>query len=75
VRVYSPGGAVVYWFYTSCGCQTAPGNVASATGKETIKLSKDAGASGPYTFKLHPGDGPAPAAVAADWIPWAKIGW
>ena len=73
--MYSSQGAVVYWFYTSCSCQTAPGTVAAATGKATFRLVKDASDQGAYTFKLHPGDGPAPAAVAADWIPWRKIGW
>jgi hypothetical protein len=75
VRVYSPRGAVVYWFYTSCSCQTAPGKVAAATGKATFKLMKDASVQGAYTFKLHPGGGAAVAAVASNWIPWARIGW
>ncbi len=64
MRVYSPQGAVVYWFYTSCGCQTVPGKVAAATGKTTFRLVKDARVKGTYTFKLHPGGGVVVEAAA-----------
>ena len=75
VKVYNPQGVVVYWFYTSCKCQTAPGSVAVATGTLAFKLVKDTTVKGTYTFKLHPGGWTSVAAVATDWIPWTKIGW
>ena len=75
VRVYNSLGTVVYWFYTSCKCQTANGTIAAPTGTFTYTLLKAGSVVGGYKAKLHPGGWPAVAAVATDWIPWAKIGW
>ena len=75
VRVYNSQGAVVYWFYTSCKCQTTPGAIAAPTGAFAYTLLKAGAVAGGYTVKLHPGGLSAVAAVARDWIPWAKIGW
>ena len=79
VKVYGPRGDVVHWFYTSCNCQKAPGRTAKPAG--TFKFSlvrvRDRSVRGAYLAKLHPalGGGQEAAAVAADWVPWAKIGW
>ena len=75
VRVYNSLGDVVYWFYTSCKCQTAPGTIAAPTGTFTYTLLKAGSVVGGYKVRLHPGGVSAAAAVATDWIPWAKIGW
>ncbi len=74
VRVVNKRGAVVYWFYTSCKCQTAPGVLAVPTGSFPFKIYKGT-VSGGYLFELHPGGLNPIAAVAPDWIPWSKIGW
>jgi hypothetical protein len=75
VNVFNPQGVVVFWFYTSCSCQTAPGPVPAATGKFSFILVKNTTVTGAYRIKLHAGGGSVVAAVATDWIPWAKIGW
>jgi hypothetical protein len=75
VRVYNSLGVVVYWFFTSCKCQTAPGAIAAPTGTFTYTLLNAGSVTGCYKVKLHPGGLSAVAAVATDWIPWAKIGW
>ena len=66
-------GAVVYWFYTSCKCQTARGPTAT-NGTYSLRLARPA-VPGGYSFELHPRNGSAAAAQAVDWIPWASIGW
>jgi hypothetical protein len=73
VRVMNARGDVVYWFYTSCKCNKVPGAVPSPSGAFTLKLAK--GLPGGFTFQLYPGGGLIPAAIAPDWIPWAKMGW
>jgi hypothetical protein len=73
VRVTNTRGDVVSWFYTSCKCQITPGAavVSSPSGSYAIKVTKTS-ARGGLTFRLHPGDGAVSAALAPDWIPWAK---
>jgi hypothetical protein len=79
VKVYGPRGDVAHWFYTSCNCQKAPGRTAKPAGtfKFNLVRVKDRSVRGAYIAKLLPalGGGQEAAAVAADWVPWAKIGW
>ena len=74
VWVRNADGAVAYWFYTSCGCQTAPGRVASTNGTHVVRVSKPV-ARGGYAVELHPSNGDAMAVAATDWIPWAQFNW
>jgi hypothetical protein len=73
VKVTNSAGTVVYWFYTSCKCQTAPG--ATPTGSLAFKLLKLNSVPGGYTLTLNPGGGNMVAAVGPSWIPWAKLGY
>jgi hypothetical protein len=77
VKLYGPRGDVVHWFYTSCGCQAAPGRAASPGGAHRVRLGRDPKARGSFLAKLHPAYGgeQRAAAVAPDWIPWRKLGW
>ena len=74
VRAVNARGVVVAWAYTSCQCQTPPaaGTAAAASGSLLIKVTK-ATVPGGCTFELVVGG--SPAAVAPNWIPWARIGW
>ena len=75
VRVVDASGAVVAWFYTSCGCQSAPGNAtAAAAGSFSLRVRPGSVAGG-FTFELRQGGVDRTAAVAPNWIPWAKFGW
>jgi hypothetical protein len=79
VVVYGPRGAVAHWFYTSCNCQAAPGSAADPAGTFEFDLVRveDPSVRGAYLAKLHPelGGGREAAAVAPDWVPWARLGW
>jgi hypothetical protein len=74
VRIVNAAGTVINWFYTSCKCQSAPGAAAVAAGSFSIRVFKGSVLGG-FTFELHPGGLDRVAAVAPDWIPWAKFGW
>ncbi len=73
IRVMNQNGDVVYWFYTSCKCNTVPGPVPVPTGGFAFRLFKSV--PGGFTFELFPGGGAVSAAIAPDWMPWAKMGW
>jgi hypothetical protein len=75
VKVTNSKGTVVYWAYTSCKCQTAPGAVAAPTGAVVFKLFKRNSVPGGYSLTLNPGGGNVVAAVGPKWIPWAKMGY
>ena len=75
VKVVNSQGTVVYWFYTSCKCQTAPGAVAVPSGSQAFKLLKLNAVPGGYTVTFRPAGTDMIAAVGPNWIPWAKIGW
>ena len=76
VQVLNPAGAVFFWFYTSCQCQTRPGSgaVAAPTGTVPFDIALAGAVRGPYTPALFPGGGSMPAMTGTDWIPWASIG-
>jgi hypothetical protein len=74
VRVMNARGDVVYWFYTSCLCQTAPGAKPVPNGVWTFRLGRSPVLGG-FTFRLFPDGGAVVAAVAPDWVPWARMGW
>ena len=73
----APAGAVVYWFFTSCGCPTTPpaGAAAAASGAADVTLTRAGAVPGGYTAKLFPGGSDAVAAVSPAWINWQKVGW
>jgi hypothetical protein len=75
VKVTNSQGTVVYWYYTSCNCQTAPGAAPVPTGTFAFKLFKLNAVPGGYTLTLNPGGGNVVAAVGPNWIPWAKLGY
>ncbi len=75
VKVVNSKGAVVYWFYTSCKCQTAPGAKAAPSGSQAFKLLKRNSVPGGYTVTFQPAGTNVIAAVGSNWIPWAKFGW
>ncbi len=75
VKVVNSKNTVVYWFYTSCKCQTAPGAAAVPSGSLAFKLLKLNSVPGGYTVTFRPAGTNVIAAVGANWIPWAKIGW
>ena len=75
VKVINSKGTVVYWAYTSCKCQTAPGAAAVPSGAVVFKLFKLNSVPGGYTLTLNPGGGNVVAAVGPNWIPWAKMGY
>uniref|UniRef100_A0A7S0MFV9 Uncharacterized protein n=1 Tax=Cryptomonas curvata TaxID=233186 RepID=A0A7S0MFV9_9CRYP len=74
VWVVNSRGTVVNWFYTSCKCQKAPGALAVPTGSFSFRVFKGT-VPGGYVFELHPGGLDPMAALAPNWIPWAKFGW
>ena len=75
VKLTNSQGTVVFWYYTSCKCQTAPGADAAPTGTFAFRLLKLNSVPSGYTLTLHPGGGNVVAAVGPSWIPWAKLGW
>jgi hypothetical protein len=75
VRVTNSKGTVVFWYYTSCKCQTAPGADPVPTGSFAFRLLKLNSVPGGYTLTLSPGGGNVVAAVGPNWIPWAKLGY
>ena len=76
VQVLNPAGAVFFWFYTSCQCQTKPGSgaVTAPTGTVSFNIVLAGAVKGAYTPVLFPGGGSMPALTGTDWIPWASIG-
>ncbi len=75
VKVVNSKNTVVYWFYTSCKCQRAPGATAVPSGSLAFKLLKLNSVPGGYTVTFRPAGTNVVAAAGANWIPWAKIGW
>ena len=75
VKVVNSQGTVVYWFYTSCQCQTKPTSAAVPTGTSSFQLLQLNSVPGGYTVKFYPGGGDMVAAVGVNWIPWAQMGW
>jgi cathepsin B len=75
VKVLNSAGTVVYWFFTSCGCQTTPGGAAVPQGFVNVAVLKQNAVPGGYTPKLYPEGGAAVAAVGQNWVNWAQIGW
>ena len=39
MQVLNPAGAVFFWFYTSCQCQTRPGSGAAAAPTGTVSFN------------------------------------
>ena len=74
VKIINSAGTVVYWFYTSCNCQTAPGAAPVLTGSFKFFLLKANAVKSGYKAKFFPGGTDVVGAVAADWIPWAAYG-
>jgi len=76
IQVKNSRGDVVYWFYTSCSCQTAPGAAAVPSGMLQFTLHRAAGQElGGYDIGFFPGGGSFEAASADNWINWGAIGW
>jgi len=75
IKVYNSEGAVVYWFYTSCGCQGTPAETASHAGEVQINLLRAGTVAGGYDLGFYPSGGEFQAANAPDWIDWEAIGW
>jgi hypothetical protein len=77
VTVTNSAGTTVYWFYTSCKCTTVPaaGAAAAPSGSIVFKLFKAGSVPGGYVMRLRPSGGSVVAAVASNWIPWAKWGY
>ena len=67
----------MYWFYTSCNCQTTPPATAKAIGSGSVDftLQKLNSVPGGYTANFYPGGGNVVAAVSPSKINWAAIGW
>ena len=74
VQVLNPAGAVFFWFYTGCQCQTRPGSgaVAAPAGTVSFDIVLADAMQGAYTPVLFPAG--KPAITGTDWIPWASIG-
>jgi cathepsin B len=75
VKIVNSQGKTVYWFFTSCKCQTAPGTAAAATGQVDVSVFKTNAVPGGYTARFLPGGGAVVAATSPSWIQWARIGW
>jgi hypothetical protein len=75
VKVVNSKNKVVYWFYTSCKCQKAPGAAAVPSGSLAFKLLKLNSVRGGYTVTFRPAGTNVIVAVGSNWIPWARIGW
>ncbi len=75
VKVVNSKNTVVYWFYTSCKCQKAPGARAAPSGSLAFKLLKLNSVRGGYTVTFRPAGTNVIAAVGSNWIPWSRIGW
>lgn len=77
VKIYNSQGTVVKWFYTACGCATAPaaGAKASEAGTADVTLTRTGAVPGGYTARLFPAGADAVAAVGPPWINWQSIGW
>ena len=75
VKIYNAKQDVVFWFFTSCMCQSVPGPTPSLSGSIQFKVLKMNSVPGGYSAKFYPKGGEVVTAVSKDWIPWAKLGW
>ena len=77
VRVVDSTGAAVFWFYTSCCCQAAPGAAAVTVpaGSKSFQIVRAGAVKGGYTPLLYPGGGGLAASVGSSWVPWAALGY
>ena len=76
MQVVNSAGTAVFWFYTSCLCQTPPGPGAAAatSGGVSFQIVKAGAVKGGYTPRLLPGGGSLAARTGPNWIPWAALG-
>ena len=76
MQVVNSAGTAVFWFYTSCKCQTPPGPGAAAatSGGVSFQIVKAGAVKGGYTPRLLPGGGSLAAMAGPNWIPWAALG-
>jgi len=75
VKLYNSEGNVIYWFYTSCLCQSSPAQAAKPAGEVRLNLGRAGTKPGGYDLGFFPGGGEFEAANAPDWIDWVGIGW
>jgi len=75
VKVINSQGNVIFWIYTSCNCNTAPGATAVPKGSSSVKIMKLNSVPGGYLVKLFPGGGNVVGAIGPNWVPWAKLGY
>jgi cathepsin B len=75
VRLFNSAGTVVFWAYTSCNCQTAPGAAAVPSGTVSVVVQKAGAVPGGYTPRLYPGGGSMAAQTLASSFPWTAFGY
>ena len=56
-RLYNSECNVIYWFYTSCMCQSSPAQAAKATGEVRLNLGRAGTKPGGYDLGFFPAGG------------------
>ena len=76
IQIVNSAGGVVFWFYTSCKCQTlpGPGALAATSGGVSFQIVKAGAVKGGYTPRLLPGGGSLAGRSGPNWVPWASLG-
>lgn len=75
IKIFNSAGDVVDWFFTSCGCQNAPGSLHASSGTYAFEVERQNSVRGGYRLKFFPSGSDAAEAADSPWIDWHAIGW